>query len=599
LQEVTCEDLTPLVPHLLVLTRRIFPLQLIVPKGYLSFVLHSHLPWVLNHGRWPHGTDWLNEATVECYIPLLMQLERLVKQGYSPRINIGITPILQEQLCSQCFKDEFLHYILQNQKAAEQDHEEFNKKGQTEYAAVAHMWLQHYRDVHNLYMNEYNQDILRRFKDLQDNNRIEVMTSAATHGYLPLLKHDRSVRAQIALGVRTYKHHFAKKPNGIWLPECAYRPAYAWKPPVGKKRKTMERRGIDDFLSENHINYFITDAHLLKGGKAIGTYLSRFKALQQLWRNFQRTFKVEEDKPRTPQELYLVASDPGKAPVAVLTRDPTTALQVWSGELGYPGDSVYLDFHKKRWPGGLRYWCVTDSKIDLALKQIYQPHIIENKIIEHAQHFVSLVRATAHAYHAQHHRAACICVPFDTELFGHWWFEGPRWLYNVLKIVHGDPDLALATGSDLLDALSPDQVIALPEGSWGEGGFHYVWLNQNTKWTWARIYEIEDDFYRLLDTFKYSKNINAISFLQQLARELLLLQSSDWQFLITTWSARDYAELRFSRHYDNFKQLASVLSTYGMNKDMPESAINLLKEICQQNSCFPNLDLSIFAEPKK
>jgi 1,4-alpha-glucan branching enzyme len=576
------------------LTNSIFPLQLIVPTGYLAFVLHSHLPWVLNHGRWPHGADWLSEAAVECYIPLLMQLERLVERGYHPNINIGITPILQEQLRSQQFKDEFFQYIILRKKSAEQDYEEFNKKGQTDFSAVAEMWLHYFTKIHNLFVNDYSQDILGRFKALQDNGNIEIITSAATHGYLPLLKSDRSVNAQIELGVRIYKQNFGRKPNGIWLPECAYRPAYAWKPPVGKYKIFTERRGIDDFLSEHHINYFITDAHLLKGGKAIGTYLSRFKALQQLWRNFQRTFDRDDGALRTPQELYFVASNPDKKPVAVLTRDPNTALQVWSGDLGYPGDSVYLDFHKKRWPGGLRYWRVTDPKIDLALKNVYQPGLIEKKIQEHAHHFVSLIRTTAQAYYHVHHKPACICVPFDTELFGHWWFEGPHWLYYVLKLVQDDPDLALATGSNLLDTLNPNQIIALPEGSWGEGGFHYVWLNKNTTWTWKRLYEVEDEFYRLLDKHQNSNNVVVISFLRQLARELLLLQSSDWQFLITTWSARDYAELRFSRHYENFKQLASVLSAYAPNKPIPDSAINILEEISQQDNCFPDLDLSIF-----
>jgi 1,4-alpha-glucan branching enzyme len=564
-------------------------------KGYLSFVLHSHLPWVLKHGRWPHGTDWLNEAAAECYIPLICQLERLHKQGCSPQINIGITPILQEQLRAQSFKDEFQQYLMQRKHAAEQDHDEFTRLGQHSYATVANMWRQHFASVHDLFLNSYKQDILGRFKLLQDNDMIEIITSAATHGYLPLLKHDRSIHAQIELGVRVYKQYFNKKPNGIWLPECAYRPAYSWKPPAGKREKARPRRGIDDFLSEHYINYFITDAHLLKGGKAIGTYLSRFKALQQLWRNFQRTFDTpNEDLVKTPQDLYLVASDPRRKPVAVLTRDPSTALQVWSGELGYPGEASYLDFHKKRFPGGLRYWQVTDPKIDLALKQVYQPEQVEEKIKEHAAHFISLVRATASTYFDEHKKPACICVPFDTELFGHWWFEGPRWLYHVLHTVHEVPELRLSTGSQLLEIFNPDQIIALPEGSWGEGGFHYVWLNALTTWTWDRLYETEDEFYKVLDIYKNSKNATVISLLQQLARELLLLQSSDWQFLITTWSARDYAELRFSRHYDTFKQLTEILSQYGKESNFPDNALDFIKEVSQQDNCFPDLDLSIF-----
>jgi 1,4-alpha-glucan branching enzyme len=566
-----------------------------VTKSYFTFILHSHLPWVLGHGRWPHGTDWLNEAVAECYIPLLQQLFDLTSKGYHPHLTIGLTPILQEQLRSNVFPSEFQFYLDNKITAAEDDSKEFSHKGQSTLYAVAQMWHAFYINIKEEFNGSLRGDIISGFKKLQDNGYLEIITSAATHGYLPLIKHDRSINAQIQLGIQTYQTHFDKKPRGIWLPECAYRPSYEWTPPVGRKGEKYTRKGIDEFLSAHGLQYFVTDSHMLKGGKAIGVYLSRFKALKNLWQRFEKeSVKAQTDVHKTPHDIYLVASDPSRTPVAVFTRDPKTALQVWSGDMGYPGESCYLDFHKKRFPGGLRYWSVTDPKIDMALKQIYTPHVTEEKIISHARHFVALLRDLAEQHYHQHNRPALICTPFDTELFGHWWFEGPRWLYHVLKIIEEDDMIELVTGSTAIEILEPEQVIALPEGSWGEGGFHYIWLNQWTEWTWKRLYEIEDEFYILYKRFRFSTDDMIISILKQLAREFLLLQSSDWQFLISTWSARDYAELRFSHHYENFQLLSSALVDYSKDNHLPDSVKTLITEISHQDNCFPHLDLAIF-----
>jgi 1,4-alpha-glucan branching enzyme len=564
-----------------------------VIKGFVTFVLHTHLPWVLGHGRWPHGTDWLNEAAAECYIPILNQLFTLRDQGYSPQLSIGITPILQEQLGSPDFVREFEYYLGHKIEAAEDDIQEFSKRGQKEFLSISQMWKTYYLQLRENFQNKFQKNLLQAFNQLQQQGLIEIITSAATHGYLPLVKYDRSVGAQIQLGVEVYKKNFGQAPHGIWLPECAYRPAYKWTPPVGDRSKSYHRKSIDEFLSKQGIEYFIVDAHLLKGGKAIGVYLSRFKALKSLWQHFKKEFiEVKEDFPKSPQEIYLVSSNPHIKPVAILTRDPASALQVWSGDLGYPGESQYLDFHKKRFPGGLRYWRVTDSKIDLALKEIYNPDSVEEKIKEHANHFVSLIKKTARDYYEVNKRPAIICTPFDTELFGHWWFEGPRWIYHVLKLIEEDNEIKSAAGTLTLKQFEPDRIVSLPEGSWGEGGFHYIWLNKLTEWTWERIYEAEDIFYTLYDTFSRSRDEKILRFLQQLGRELLLLQSSDWQFLISTWSARDYAELRFSRHFDNFRQIARILTS---NK-IGDSEINILRAIEEQDCCFKDLDLSVFQE---
>jgi len=233
------------------------------------------------------------------------------------------------------------------------------------------------------------------------------------------------VQAQIKLGVATYKKHFGCQPQGIWLPECAYRPAYNWTPPVEGFGGSRPRKGVEEFLSENGIQYFIVDSHLLKGGKSIGVYLDRFEALKQLWKNFENQYKpAEEDTAKSSHRLYYAASIQGKNPVGFFIRDPDTGIQVWSGEHGYPGDGNYLDFHKKHYPGGHRYWKVTSAKSDLADKQVYEPELVQSRILENASHFKNLVRSICLSEDFKDGYTPIVCAPFDAELFGHWWFEG-------------------------------------------------------------------------------------------------------------------------------------------------------------------------------
>ncbi|MBI5682675.1 MAG: hypothetical protein HZC45_05865 [Deltaproteobacteria bacterium] len=346
--------------------------------GSFTFVLHSHLPYVLSHGRWPHGTDWLNEAAAETYIPLLNVFNRLIIEGISPKVTIGLTPILTEMLASDSFKTEFKAYLGQKLEAAKNDIAEFERLGQPDYLAVARMWLDFYRNIYKDFVEKYNQNIVSTFAELQRANHIEIITCGATHGYFPLLSRDESIQAQVKQAVSSYIRHYGKNPRGIWLPECAYRPRYEWKPPVPTEKNTKPymRKGVEEFLSENNIEYFFIDSHLLKGGKAIGVYLDRFDALKSLWTRFSEQYKPPpEDTEKTPYSIYWVGpAVEGKMPVAIFTRDPKTGVQVWSGEHGYPGDPNYLDFHKKRFPGGLRYWQVTDSKADLADKTEYVPN---------------------------------------------------------------------------------------------------------------------------------------------------------------------------------------------------------------------------------
>jgi len=562
--------------------------------GKFALVLHSHLPYVIEHGVWPHGMDWLFEAASETYIPILKAMNRLIREGISPKVTIGITPVLVEQLKDKAFQDGFKVYLENKIKVSRDDKRQFEEWGDKHLLSIACMWEDFYNTILTLFKEDYKEDIVGAFKMLQDMGHIEIITSCATHGYLPLIGRDTAVQAQIKQGIQTYRRYFERDPKGIWLPECAYRPRYKWKSPIGGDDGVM-RKGIEEFLSENKIEYFIIDSHLLKGGNAIGVYMDRFESLKKLWGQFEKEYKPRhEDVEKCPHEVYYVGSVEGKKPVAVFTRDPKTGMQVWSGEYGYPGDEWYLEFHKKRFPGGLRYWRVTGSKSDLADKSEYEPDRVSERIEENANHFKWLIKTTLKECN---HTQGIVCAPFDAELFGHWWFEGPEWIYRVLRLIHDDPELELSTCGGHLDSQTKETVVvSLPEGSWGEGGFHWIWLNEWTMWTWKHVYEAEKEMERLARELNGTGDEKLETILKQAARELLLLESSDWQFLISTWSARDYAEIRVTGHYHDFKKLSDMAWRYSRDKRLNEGDWNFLASCQKRDSIFSDIDVGWFSK---
>ncbi|MHA1299674.1 MAG: 1,4-alpha-glucan branching protein domain-containing protein [Candidatus Helarchaeota archaeon] len=542
-------------------------------KGYFSFVLHSHLPYVIAHGTWPHGMDWLNEATAECYIPILNTLYKLKEEGFTPRLTINLSPILCEQLKNEMFIDSFISYLENKISFAEADKKIFIEWKSENLIKLSDMWKKFYTDIIIDFKEKYNKDLVNAFKVLQDENIIEIITCAATHGYLPLLSQDYSISNQVKVGVECYKKHFKRDPIGIWLPECAYRPAYKWKNPIFRDEPEYERKGIEEILDEHNLKYFIIDTHLLMGGEAIGVYAARFEALKMLWENFKRQYKPPPiDFNKSPYKPYLVSSTSNfEAQVAVFVRDPRTSIQLWSAEHGYPGDGWYLEFHKKHFPSGHRYWRITSSKTDLGDKLEYVPENVESRLEENAGHYKDLIKELVLEFYSKNNQEAGIVVaPYDTELLGHWWFEGPQFLYKVLKWVEMDPEIELTTCGKYLKAFPPVNIIHIPEGSWGEGQGHWIWLNEWTTWTWEKIYKTEKRLKGIFEKYSDANDKNIKRILIQLEIENLLLQSSDWQFLISTWSARDYAENRVAEHYNRIKKLISILESYETNKTLPQ-----------------------------
>ncbi|MDQ7844361.1 MAG: DUF1957 domain-containing protein [Armatimonadota bacterium] len=555
------------------------------PVGYFALVLHTHLPFVLGHGRWPHGSDWLSEVTVGCYLPLLGVFGRLAAAGIPPHATINITPVLAEQFAAPAFKREIEEFLRTRIAAARENAAEFERQGRQELLGGARNWERFYRRRLEQF-DGLNGDLVGAFRALHDAGHIRLITCAATHGYLPLLLREESIDLQLRLARATHLRHFGHAPTGVWLPECAYRPRYEWTPPVGPLRGRMRvrRKGIEEFLADLGLTFFITDVHLARGGSPLSAYRDYYPALRTLSEIPPPGVAGE----RSPYRPYVVASRGGRGEAVAFVRDPESTMQVWSRDAGYPGDEWYMEFHKKHFPGGLRYWRVTSPRSDLGSKLPYEPERARERLRAHAEHFVGLLGHVLRSESLRLGTPGIACSPYDTELFGHWWFEGPRWLEEVFTRL-GAGGIEPVDCAAFLERYPPTEALSLQEGSWGEGGDHRVWLNRDTEWTWERIYAVEDDFWTAAREAAHDPRPAVRRVLAQTARELLLLQASDWQFLITTWAARDYAEARFAEHYANVTRLLQALrrALAGVTLEAGDEEFLAAREI--QNFIFPDV----------
>jgi 1,4-alpha-glucan branching enzyme len=541
-----------------------------VEPGSLVIVLHAHLPYGLGHNLMEE--HWLYEAAAETYVPLLQMARRLELDGIAPNFAISFTPVLLEQLADERFKRGFREHLDTLIGLAESERKLRLRQGEKTLALAQQLWLDHYSEALAYFCDSIDQDLPAAFGRLAQHGGLELLTSAATHGYLPLIGLDANVRAQIEIGVRTYRRHFKAAPRGFWLPECGFRPAGRWQPPLeSAPMDAQERRGVDDFLRDFGIDYFFIDQPQLKMSPP------GFDA-------------------NSPLRLHRMLSQPlNRRPLGAYTRDFDVTRRVWQAEGGYPGDFFYLEFHKKTEEGKFRLWRVSGAEVDLADKRPYLPERAAERVAAHAEDFVTVVRDALRRNREASGEAGLVVASFDAELFGHWWFEGVAWLEQVARLIERAPDVRCETPSRYFDGHPPNWHVQLKESSWGRDNDHSVWLNEEGLWTWRNLYQAETTMQRLGQLLNGRELTPELAdLLRQTMRELLLLEGSDWSFMISNWSTRDHAEWRASCHFNDFRRLALIVERAALGDPLGAEDWEFIRQTIERDALFGEIDLDLF-----
>ncbi len=524
--------------------------------GYFSLILHAHLPFV-RHPEHPEflEEDWLYEAITEVYLPLIFVFQNLHESGMRPRLAMNVSPPLCEMLSDTLLQERYTRHLENLLALAQKEVERTGREAQ-EFLPAAEMYVGSLTAALALWDKHYARNLVRAFRELQDEGVLEIITCGATHGFLPLISTPEAKRAQVTVAVANYRKHFGRKPRGIWLPECAYEP------------------GVEEVLKDAGIEYFIADTHAILYGE--------------------------------PRPRYGVHS-PSRCPngVAVFARDLETSQQVWSSVIGYPGDPAYREFYRdlgwdaphdyllphlhaggERRHLGLKYHRITGQDVPQQHKQPYDPTAARHRAAEHAAHFVGeRIRQARHLRHTFGGRPPLVTSPYDAELFGHWWYEGPQFIDFVFREFHRvrDEVEAIAPG-DFLDSDMSIQTQRPSQSSWGEDGYFKVWLNERNSWMYPHQQAAEERMTALANRHTAPDELTRRA-LNQAARELLLAQSSDWAFQIYQGTTVEYATRRFRSHIRRFDALASDIERGQIDAER-------LAEIESRDNIFPELDYS-------
>ena len=536
---------------------------MISPGTPLDFVLvlHIHVPHVMRHGRWPHGSDWLMEAAVNSYLPLLDVFDRLTRERVAAPATVNVTPIAAAQLRDPRFRGELRSFFAQRLATCEADEQDLESKGEAASAAVVRFWRAWYA-ARAAQFDALDGDIVGALAHLERAGRIELMSSAATHGFLPLLARDESIRLQLAVGRQEHERAFNRTARGCWLPECAYRPRGPWAP-VADVAPRM-RAGIESHLEDAGYQFTVVDAHLARAGQPLEAYGTSGRT-------------SDRHTERSPYGNYTIGAE--HRAVRALVRDPIATRQVWSRDEGYPGAAPYREFHKMRFPGGLQLWSVTGPGVALGDKLLYRPDAALAEARLHGRHFANLVRDVAHGPHPID---GVLVAPFDAELFGHWWFEGPEFLGEAYRTLRAAPNVRPVTASTHVGRTS-STALHLPAGSWGRDGDFGFWLNDATTAMWRRMWALEERFWSVAAQALARANDHAI--LAQAARSLLLAQSSDWEFMISAAEVADYGQKRFAMHATDAETLVDALE----RGEGSESVGRLVNALAERDAVFPDV----------
>jgi 1,4-alpha-glucan branching enzyme len=528
-----------------------------MPRGYLLFVFHAHLPYV-RHPEYDRFLEecWFFEAVTETYIPLIKFFDRLQGEGVPFKATLSISPPLANMMEDPLLQERCVRHLDMMLQLAERECE--RTKHWPDVNPLAWMYRRLFEEARQVFVERCGTRLVSAFRDLAAAGNLELITCAGTHGYLPLLRSEPgAVRAQVFTAVAEHVRIFGQLPRGIWVPECAFYP------------------GLDELLAEAGIQYFLVDSH-----------------------------GIEHADPRP---LFGVSA-PVYCPsgVAAFGRHPTTSKLVWSSKIGYPADYNYREYYRDigydldqdylepfqyargiRNKTGIKYHRITGPGPD---KHLYNPDWGREAAERHAADFVNRCRDQAVRSSNGMPFPAVLVSPYDAELFGHWWFEGPQWIYYVFRELRQSGDLVAGTPGDYLTAY-PIQQKAMPApSSWGRNGYNEHWVNPKTDWMWRPLHEAA---IRMRQAVQHHPDPAHGGLedrtLRQAGRELMLAQASDWPFIITNDTTAEYARRRFLDHLNRLHDLLNSLDQRQINREK-------LEALEYMDAIFPELDYRLFAQ---
>ena len=519
-------------------------------------MLHAHLPYI----RYPEHENfleenWLYETMTETYIPLINILGNLVDDNVDFRLSLSLSPPLIEMLSDDLLMNRYQKYLCKLIELSEK--EIYRNRKDSRLKDLANMYQRRFLRTRHLFENVYRRDLVSAFRGLMESGRVEIATSSATHAYLPaLMTGTAAVKVQIQLAVAHFRKFFGKKPSGIWLPECGFSPE------------------MDSLLKAAGLGYFFLESH-----------------------------GVLNNTPGSRKNIYTSVKTPSA--ITAFARDATSSRQVWSAQQGYPGDAFYRDFYRDigfdldldyirpylpdgiRTFTGIKYFRVTDRK-SVSKKPYNREKALQRAEI-HALDFLKSREKQILSLNKRLKIRPLITSAFDAELFGHWWFEGPEWLDHLLrKGSDNRRSFRFITPSEFIAENPATEMLEPSLSSWGLKGYSSTWIDSSNSWIYKHLHRAAKRMGEMAGANLKARGLLKRA-LNQMARELLLAQSSDWAFMMQKEKASEFATRKFTEHITNFSALYHEITSGRINREH-------LTHLEHKDNIFSDIDFRIYAE---
>jgi len=522
-------------------------------NGYLALVLNAHLPFV-RRPDYPRFLEerWLFEALSESYLPLLRLFRRLEEDSVPFHLTLAVSPTLEAMLGDKLLGERYVAY-LESQLALGRA-EEGRIGGDPAFGPLARMYSELYRSDLEDFGSRYSGDVLGVLDYYYKRGKVELITSGATHAFLPMYRDlPEAVAAQVETAIVSHRRVFGKHPAGFWLPQLGWYP------------------GVGDVLKSYNVQYTVVTTR----GALLGDPLP-----------IRGSFAPVQSR----------------SGLAVFVRDAGATKAVWSDTEGYPSDPAYREFYRDigfdlgpdylapflggdgaRTFTGFKYWAITGRT---EVKVPYDPARAAVQSAAHASAFLADRRAEAAAAAPLMDRPPLMVCPYDAELFGHFWFEGVAWLESLFRLAAREPELRLLTLGEYL-RLYPDAQVSEPEySSWGDGGYGEVWLEGSNDWVYRHTFKAAERMTELAERFPDESGLRE-RILNQAAREVLLAMCSDWALLMRAGRSNAFARGQLEDAIANFERIYEMLCSNTVNTEW-------LTRLEKRNNLFPAINYRIF-----
>lgn len=521
--------------------------------GNVALVLNAHLPFV-RQPDYPRFLEerWLFESLSETYLPLLRLFAKLEAERIPWKLSLAISPTLCSMLGDPLLRERYAAWLATQRELAEKELE--RTRGEPAFHALALMYHELYTQNIDDFTVLHGYNILSALDFYYKKGRLELMTSAGTQAFLPVYRsYPEAIAAQVETAVVSFRSFFGRSPSGFWMPQLGWYP------------------GVEELLGAYGLQYTVVSTR----GALLG-------------------------KPTPQYGSYAPVTCPNG--FTAFIRDVAATEAVWSETDGYPSDPVYRDFYRDigfdlpldyigpyveqnqiRTFTGFKYWSVTGRGED---KLPYDPAHASAKAVEHAENFLYSRTRQARKAQALMNRPPLMVSPYDAELFGHWWYEGPQWLEALFRKAQGTSEIRFVSLGEYLKQY-PENFESVPEfSSWGDGGYAGVWIEKANDWVYRHAFKMIERMTELAERFPDESGLRE-RVLNQAAREVLLVQASDWPFLLRAGKAGSFARKQVEDAVTNFTRIYEMLCANTVGTEW-------LTRLEKRNNIFPQMNYRVF-----